>query len=108
MSLIKEFIDKASGSWVTTQKCQVGDILQIETQPTIDNQSFQNKTYLVMDVKLERTGEQLKLRLSGQQAKNLVPIFTDNAAAWLNKRIRIAAKQEYPGLGKAGFIYIPA
>ncbi len=108
MSCIKEFIEKATGTWVTTQKCQVGDTLIITSQPTIDNQSFQNKTYLVMDVKLERTNEVLKLRLSGQQVKNLVPVFTDNAPAWINKRIRIAAKQDYPGLGKSGFIYIPA
>jgi hypothetical protein len=105
---IKEFIDKATGMWVTTQKCQVGDTLLITSQPTIDNQSFPNKTYLVMDVKLERTNEPLKLRLSGQQARNLAPIFTDNASAWINKRVRIAAKQEYPGLGKSGFIYIPS
>lgn len=105
---IREFIEKSTGNWVTTNKCQVGDVLVITSYPTIDTQSFQNKTYLVMDVKLERTNEPLKLRLSGQQTKNLVPVFTDDANNWLNKKIRIAAKQEYPGLGKSGFIYVPA
>ena len=105
---IKQFLDQAKGMWVSTKNCNVNDILSIATQPTIDNTSFQGKSYLVMDVKLERTGEALKLRLGGQQVQNLVGVFTDNAASWVGKRVKIAAKQNYPGLGKDGFIFVPA
>lgn len=105
---IKEFLDKAKGMWVTTKNCNVNDILTIMSAPTIDNTSFQGKTYLVMDVKLERTGEALKLRLGGQQVQNLVGVFTDNAQNWITKKVKIAAKQNYPGLGKDGFIFVPA
>lgn len=105
---IKEFLNQAKGMWVTTKNCNINDIVTVMSQPTIDNTSFQGKTYLVMDVKLERTGEALKLRLGGQQVQNLVGVFGDNAPAWIGKRIKIAAKQTYPGLGKDGFIFVPA
>lgn len=105
---IKEFLEKAKGTWVSTKNCNINDILAVTAQPTIDSTSFQGKTYLTMDVKLERTGEALKLRLGGQQVQNLVGVFTDNAVNWVGKRIKIAAKQNYPGLGKDGFIFVPA
>lgn len=105
---IKEFLDKAAGNWVSPKNCQVNDILKILTAPTIDDKTYQGKTYLVMDVEHERTQQAMKLRLSGQQTQNLVGVFTDNAASWIGKRVKIISKVNYPGLGKDGFIYIPA
>ena len=106
---IKDFLATANkGTWVTAAKCNVGDILQVISVPTIDNTSFQGKTYLVMEVKLERTGEQMKLRLSAAAVNNLVGAFSDSNAAWVNKRIRVAGKMNYTGLGKEGLIYVPA
>lgn len=106
---IKDFLEKANtGKWVTATRANVGDILQVTSPPEIDTTSFPGKTYLVMDVKLERTGEQLKLRLSASAVQNLVTAFTDNNQAWIGKRIRIAGKTMYAGLGKEGLIYVPA
>lgn len=105
---IKEFMQKASGNWVSTKTCVVGDVLLITGKPAMDNTSFQGKTYLVMDVTLERTQDKLKLRLGGQQVQNLVPVFGEDGDKWVNRRIRIAAKQMYSGLGKEGFVYISA
>ena len=50
----------------------------------------------------------MKLRLSGQQVQTIEPTFGDDATKWIDRKIRIAAKQNYPGLGKEGFIYVPA
>lgn len=106
---IKDFLTQANkGTWVTANKCNVGDILQITSIPTTDTTSFPGKTYLVMDVKLERTGEPLKLRLSASAVNNLVGAFSDNNSAWVNKRVRVAGKVNYAGLGKEGLIYVPA
>lgn len=105
---IKQFLDQAKGMWVTTKSANVNDTLLVTSAPTIDTQSFQGKTYLVMDVLLERSGEKLKLRLGGQQVQNLVPMFGEDGQKWVGKRIKIAAKQSYPGLGKDGFVFIPA
>ena len=107
MSIIKEFLDQSIGNWVSTKTCQVNDNLTVTSQPKIDKESFKDKTYLTMDVKLERTNTPMKLRLSGQQVQNLAPAFGEEASKWIGRRIKIAAKQEYPGLGKSGFIYIP-
>lgn len=104
---IKEFLYQVKGNWVSTKTCQVGDNLTIMSQPKIDKETFQGKTYLVMDVKKESNGDPMKLRLSGQQVQNLAPTFGDNAAGWVGKRVKIAAKQMYSGLGKEGFIFIP-
>ncbi len=109
MASIKEFLDKANkGAWVNTQRCNQGDTLTVTSQPQIDSQTFQGKSYLVMDVKLERTGEALKLRLSPNQTNNLVGVFGDNATLWVGKKIKVAGKINYPGLGKEGLIYVPA
>lgn len=105
---IKEFMDQAKGTWVSTRTCNVGDIVTITSQPKIDKESFQGKVGLVMEVKLERTGDAMKLRLNGSQTGNLEPTFGDDAAKWVGKKVKIAAKQDYPGLSKSGFIYIPA
>ena len=104
---IKEFMEKAKGNWVSTKTCAVNDVFVIQTAPTIDSESFENKTYLIMDVKKESTGEALKLRLSGQQVMNIEPSFGDDAAKWIGRKVKIVAKQMYPGLGKEGFVYIP-
>jgi hypothetical protein len=104
---IKEFLSQSLGNWVSIKTCQVNDNLTVTTEPKIDKESFKDKIYLTMDVILERTNAPMKLRLSGQQVQNLAPIFGEDAAKWVGRRIKIAAKQEYPGLGKTGFIYIP-
>lgn len=105
---IKEFMAKASGNWVSTKNCNVGDNLLITGQPTMDTTSFPGKTYLVMDVTNERNQEKLKLRLGGQQVQNLEPVFGDDGSKWVGRKVKIAAKQMYSGLGKEGFVYIPA
>ena len=104
---IKEFLSQSLGNWVSTKTCQVNDNLTVTSQPQIDKESFPGKIYLIMDVTLERTGAPMKLRLGGQQVQNLAPTFGEEAAKWVGRKIKIAAKQEYPGLGKSGFIYIP-
>ena len=104
---IKEFMEKAKGNWVSTKTCNVGDNFTITSAPTIDNKSFENKTYLVMDVKKDGTNDTMKLRLSGQQVQTIEPSFGDIAEKWIGRRLKIVAKQNYPGLGKEGFIYIP-
>lgn len=106
---IKDFLTQANkGTWVNAQRCNVGDILLVTSVPTIDTTSFPGKPYLVMDVKLERTGETMKLRLSASAVNNLVGAFSDNNTTWINKRIRVAGKMNYAGLGKEGLIYVPA
>lgn len=105
---IKEFLDQTKGNWVSTKTCAVNDTLVITTTPKIDKESFKDKVYLTMDVKKEATGEAMKLRLSGQQVQNLEPTFGDDASKWVGRKIKIAAKQMYPGLGKEGFILIPS
>lgn len=104
---IKEFLKQSLGNWVSTKTCQINDNLTVTSQPQIDKESFPGKIYLIMDVTLERTGAPMKLRLSGQQVQNLAPTFGEEAAKWVGRKIKIAAKQEYSGLGKSGFIYIP-
>lgn len=103
---IKEFMDQSKGNYVSTKTCQVNDNLTIMSAPTIDKESFPGKVGLVMDVKHERTGGAMKLRLNGSQVARLEPTFGDDATKWIGKRINIVAKQDYPGLGKSGFIYI--
>jgi len=103
---IKDFLEQAKGSWVTTTTCQVGDNLTITTAPKIDKESFQGKIALVMDVKVDRLSDPMKLRLNGSQVKNLEPSLGDDASKWVGRRLKIVAKQDYPGLGKSGFIYI--
>lgn len=106
---IKDFLDQTKGNWVSTKTAKVGDIIEIESQPKIDKESFKDKVYLTMDCSLNGNKvEPMKLRLSGQQTQALAPTFGDNAANWVGKKIRIVAKQMYPGLGKEGFIYVPA
>ncbi len=105
---IKEFLEKAKGNWVTATKCNVGDILKVTGQPQIDDKTFEKKIYLVMDITHERTNEAMKLRLSASAVNNLVGVFTDNAANWVGKRIKVAGKTMYAGLGKEGLIFIPA
>ncbi len=106
---IKNLLNQANkGTWVTATRCNVGDILQVTSVPQTDSQSFPGKTYLVMDVKLERTGEAMKLRLSIAAVNNLVGAFSDNENTWVGKRIRVAGKMNYAGLGKEGLIYVPA
>jgi len=106
---IKEFLDQVKGNWISTKTAKVGDIFEIESQPKIDKDSFKDKVYLVADCSLNgNKAEPMKVRFSGQQVQNLAPTFGDEASKWVGKKVKIAAKQMYPGLGKEGFIYIPA
>jgi len=100
-------MDQAKGNFVSTRTCKVNDIITITSQPKIDKESFQGKIGLVMDVTVEsHPNEPMKLRLNGSQVGTLEPKLGDDAAKWVGKRIMIVAKQDYPGLGKSGFIYI--
>jgi len=102
---IKEFMDQSKGNYVSTKTCQVNDTLTIMSAPTIDKESFPGKVGLVMDVRLDRTNDAMKLRLNGTQVASMEPALGDDAAKWISRRIKIVAKVEYPGLAKSGFIY---
>ncbi len=107
--IIDQFLNETKKSvWVNAQRCNVNDILRVSGVPEIDNTTYAGKTYLVMDVVLERTNENLRLRLGGQQVQNLVPTFGKDASSWVGKRIKVAGKTVYPGLGKEGLIYVPS
>jgi hypothetical protein len=106
---IKEFLDQVKGNWISTKTAKVGDIIEVESQPKIDKESFKDKVYLVMDCSLNgNKAEPMKLRLSGQQVQNLAPTFGDDASKWVGRKVKIAAKIMYSGLGKEGFVFIPA
>ena len=99
-------MDQSKGNYVSTKTCQVNDTLTIMSAPKIDKDSFPGKIGLVMDVRLDRTNDAMKLRLNGTQVSNLEPSLGDDANKWISRKIKIVAKQDYPGLGKSGFIYI--
>ena len=105
---IRDFLDQSKSKWVTAKTCEVGDIMEIKSKPELDTTSFQGKTYLVMDVLLERTKEELKLRLGSASVSNLVPSLTDVAEKWIGRKIKVAGKTMYAGLGKEGLIIIPS
>jgi hypothetical protein len=109
MSSIKDFLDQAKGNWVSQKTAKVGDTVEIMTQPKIDKESFKDKVYLVADCILNGvTSSPMKIRFSGQQVIALQPTFGDDASKWIGRKVRIVAVVDYPGLGKKGFVYVPA
>jgi hypothetical protein len=102
VSPIEEFLKKAGGPWLRADNVQVGDRLQILTEPVVDDQTF-DRAYLVCDALLIRTGEQFKVRLSKTNVTRIAQ--TLGTKSWKGKYIEVMSIENYPGLRQKGILF---
>ena len=77
MGIVKGYMKKggAPGNWATTKNVKANDTVTIG-EVWLDDQSFENKTYVCINGKYDPTGDDMKVRL-GQQ--NLARIIEHSA-----------------------------
>lgn len=104
MSMIDKYLKQASGNWIKASNVQVGDQLQIEEPPTLDDQSF-DKPYLVLEVTLKRTGEKYNLRLGTKNVARIVETLGTSEQSWTGNLLEVLSIENYPGLGQKGVLF---
>lgn len=92
-----------SGGWVTPDDVSEGDKLKITGPGRMDDRFEQE--YLVIPVKYQ--GAELELRLGKRNTKRISEKFGPSTGDWIGKKIKVAAIEDYPGLGTKGLILQP-
>jgi len=101
-SSIEEFLARSQAFWLRADHVQVGDRLDILDEPVVDEESF-DKPYLVMKVRLQRTGEEFNLRLGVRNVQRIAE--TLGRESWRGHQLEVIAVEEYPGLGRRGILF---
>lgn len=96
---IKEYLRKSGGNWLRAGNVQVGDKLQLLDDGFIDDQTF-DRSYLVFNILLQRTGEQFKLRLGSQNVTRIAETLGNDSSKWKNGHLEVISIENYPGLGR--------
>ncbi|MFQ6095863.1 MAG: hypothetical protein ACE5NN_06940 [Candidatus Bathyarchaeia archaeon] len=101
---VKEFLKEAGGTWLRAEYVQVGDKLEILGQGKVDDETF-DSPYLVIPVRLQRTGEEYNARLGAKNATRLADTFgTSKTEDWVGRHAEVVSIETYKGLGTKGYI----
>jgi hypothetical protein len=103
MSVVKRFLEKAGGPWIRAESVKPGDTVSIRNV-SLDEESF-DRPYLVVDGVLDRTGEQVRVRLGGQNVNRIVQDLGTDEAGWVGHRLQVVSVEFYPGLGRKGILW---
>jgi hypothetical protein len=101
---VKEFLKEAGGNWLRADLLVVGDILEILGSGKIDDETF-DSPYLVLPMRLQRTGEEYNVRLGAKNAGRLTDTLgTAKTEEWVGRKVEVVSIEQYKGLGTKGFI----
>lgn len=95
--LIKRFLEKAAGQWLTADRVQAGDRVLVR-RLSVD-ESFE-RPYLVADGILRRTGEEVRVRLGPRAVQRIAETLGADEAGWVGHELEVVAIESYPGLAK--------
>lgn len=104
MSILKEYIKKGGGNWAKANNVATGAKVTIGSV-YLDDESFENQSYIVVNGIYDQTGEEVKVRLGIQNLRRVVETLGDNEAVWPNNKLVVLGTQEYPGLGSKGILW---
>ena len=102
---VEEYLKKAGGNWLRADNVVVGDKLEILDEGIIDDQSF-DRAYLVLQVRLLRTGEEYSLRLGPKNVKRIVESWggEKDTKKWVGRQLEVISIETYAGLGQKGIL----
>lgn len=103
MSMIKDYIEKGGGNFLTTKTCAIGATVTIKTV-ALDEETF-DKAYVVCNGIYDPTGEECNVRLGVQNIKRIAEVLGDDESKWPEKKIQCITHQDYPGLGTKGLLW---
>jgi hypothetical protein len=101
--LIERFLEKAGGPWIRADNVKPGDTVTIRNV-SLDEESF-DRPYIVIDGTLDRTGEQVKVRLSQQNVNRIIQDLGRKEAGWIGHKLQVLSIENYPGLGRRGVLW---
>lgn len=100
---VKSFLREAGGSWLRADYVQIGDLLEIMDEGRIDSETFQ-KPYLIIKVRLQRTGEQYLFRMGYKNVLRVSQVLGTDTKAWIGNYMEVIAIEQYPGLARKGIL----
>ena len=104
MSIVKNYMEAGGGNWAKASNVAAGATVTIGSV-YLDDESFEDKSYVVVNGVYDPSGEEVKVRLGVQNLKRIVEALGDNEAIWVNSKLAVLGFQDYPGLGSRGFLW---
>ena len=104
MGIVKSYMQKGGGNWAKANNVATGATVTIESL-YLDNESFENQSYIVVNGIYDQTGEAIKVRLGVQNLKRVVEALGDNEETWVGHKLTVLGTQDYPGLGAKGVLW---
>jgi hypothetical protein len=103
---VREFLREAGGNWLRADVVEMGDRLEILGSGKVDNETF-DSPYLVLPMRLMRTGEDYNVRLGAKNTQRLADgLGTVDTERWVGRLVEVVSIETYKGLGTKGFILI--
>lgn len=100
---VKEFLKTAGGNWLSADDVVVGDQLEFLGSGAVDEETF-DRAYLVMPVKLLRTGEKYNVRLGPRNVSRIAETLGKDTENWVGDYAEVISIEQYKGLGTKGFL----
>ena len=104
VSIVKNYMEAGGGNWAKVSNVAAGATVTIGSV-YLDDESFEDKSYVVVNGIYDPSGEEVKVRLGVQNLKRIVEALGDNEATWVNSKLTVLGFQDYPGLGSRGILW---
>ena len=101
---VDDFLKESGSNWLRADDVKEGDKLEIIGPGRIDDETF-DSSYLVLPIRILRTGEEKDARLGARNISRLKRSFgTSNTEEWVSRHAEVVSIEEYKKFGTKGFI----
>lgn len=104
VSIVKKYMEAGGGNWAKAANVASGATVTISSV-YLDEESFEDKAYVIVNGTYDWSGEDVKVRLGVQNLKRIVEALGDNEAVWVGNKLTVLGFQDYPGLGSRGILW---
>ncbi len=103
MSLIKDYIEKGGGNFLSVKNCAVGSTVTINTV-SLDEETYDKPRIVIAGI-FDKTGEECNVSLGIQNVKRVAEMLGEDESKWIGKQIQCLTHADYPGLGTKGLLW---
>lgn len=100
---VKNYLRQAR-SWLSAEDVVAGDKLEVLSPGSVDNETFKPRSYLIMPVRLLRTGQKWDIRLGPRNVGRVSEVLGNQTDDWVGNFIEVLSIENYPGLRAKGLL----
>ncbi len=103
MTMIEEYLKKASGKFLKADDVKDGDTLSIDKLHE-DSETW-DTAYIIVEGIFSQSGEERTARLAVQNVERVIAVLGKDETRWIGNNLEVIGTANYKGLGQKGILW---